>query len=108
MCLLLLERILQPTLRIKVKNGIEFYCPTLALAKCAAAISRRTDDPALAEELVSIVEDFPGINLISLGLTLARRAAETAIMRRLRGADAVYVAVAAAFDATLISWHDAR
>jgi predicted nucleic acid-binding protein len=85
-------------------QSMEIYCPTLVLAECAAAIARRTDDPALAEELVSIVEDFPGINLISLDLKIARRAAETAIMHRLRGADAVYVAVAADFDATLISW----
>jgi predicted nucleic acid-binding protein len=54
--------------------------------------------------LVSIIEDFPGIHLISLDLSLARKAAQIAIKHRLRGADAAYVAVADAFDATLISW----
>jgi hypothetical protein len=72
--------------------------------KCAAAIARQTNDPALAKELVSIIEDFPGINLISLDLPLARRAAQIAVEYRLRGADAAYVAVADAFDATLVSW----
>jgi hypothetical protein len=43
-----------------------------------------------------LIEDFPGIKLISLDLSLARRAAEIAVERRLRGADA--------FDAALISW----
>ena len=78
-------------------QSMEVYCPALALAECAAAVARQTGDPSLAEELVSIVEDFPGINLISLDLALARKAAQTAILHRLRGADAVYVAVAAAF-----------
>jgi len=83
---------------------MEVYCPTLALTECAAAIARQTGDSSLAEELVSIIEGFPGINLISLDLSLARRAAQIAIEHRLRGADAAYVAVADAFDATLISW----
>ncbi len=66
--------------------------------------ARQTGDPSLAEELVSIIEDFPGINLISLDLSLAKKAAQIAIAHRLRGADAAYVAVADAFDAMLISW----
>jgi predicted nucleic acid-binding protein len=65
------------------------YCPTLALAECAAAIARPTGDSSLAEELVAIVEDFPGINLVSLDLPLAHRAAQIAVSYRLRGADAV-------------------
>jgi len=89
---------------LREAHSLEIYCPTLALAECAAAIARQTDDPSLAAELVSIVEDFPGINLISLDLSLARKAAQIAITHRLRGADAAYVAVADAFDATLISW----
>ena len=85
-------------------RSMEVYCPTLALAECAAAIARQTSDPYLARELVSMIEDFPGIKLISLDLSLARRAAEIAVEHRLRGADAAYVAVADAFDAALISW----
>jgi predicted nucleic acid-binding protein len=89
---------------LKEARSAEVYCPTLALAECAAAIARQTNDPALAKELVSIIEDFPGINLISLDLSLARRAAQIAVEYRLRGADAAYVAVADEFGATLISW----
>jgi predicted nucleic acid-binding protein len=85
-------------------QSLEVYCPTLALTECAAAIARQTGDPSLAEEIVSIIEDFPGIHLISLDLPTARRAAQIAIQHRLRGADATYVAVADAFGATLISW----
>jgi predicted nucleic acid-binding protein len=48
----------------------QVYCPTLALAECAAAKARPTGDSSLAEELVAIVEDFPGINLVSIDLPL--------------------------------------
>lgn len=82
----------------------EIYCPTIVLAECAAAISRQTDDPSLAEELVSIIEDLPGINLIPLDLSLARKASNVALRYRLRGADSIYVAVAEYFDAALITW----
>lgn len=43
----------------KVQSS-QVYCPTLALAECAAAIARPTGDSSLAEELVAIVEDFQG------------------------------------------------
>jgi predicted nucleic acid-binding protein len=82
----------------------EIYCPTLVLAECSAAIARQTGDPSLAEELVCIIEDFPRINLISLDIRMARKAAQIAEEHRLRGADAVYVAVAVTFNAALISW----
>lgn len=82
----------------------EIYCPTLVLAECAAAISRQTDNPSLAEELVGIIEDLPAINLIPLDLLLARKASKMAIKYRLRGADSVYVAVASSFDAVLVTW----
>lgn len=41
--------------------------------ECAAAIARQTGDPSLAEEIVSIIEDFPGIHLIALDLSLPER-----------------------------------
>lgn len=43
---------------------------------------------------------------VPLDLSLAVRAAEIAIENRLRGADAVYVAVAEDFDAVLVSWDE--
>jgi len=89
---------------LREAQTLDIYCPTLVLAECAAAIARQTNNPSLAEELVRIIEDFPGINLISLDLPLARKAAQIAVEHRLRGADAAYAAVAVTFNATLISW----
>jgi predicted nucleic acid-binding protein len=52
-----------------------------------------------------MIENFPGIQQFSLDLSMAKRAAEIAVEHRLRGADAVYVAVADAVDAALITWY---
>jgi predicted nucleic acid-binding protein len=80
------------------------FCPTLLLPECAAAIARPTADARLAEELVSLVETFPRMQLIPLDLPLAHRAAQVAREHRLRGADSVYVSVAETFNARLIAW----
>lgn len=79
-------------------------CPTLLLAECAAAIVRATDDEDLAQQLVTLVEALPGIALVPLSRILAHRAAEIAIHHRLRGADAIYVAVAEQAGNSLVSW----
>jgi predicted nucleic acid-binding protein len=80
------------------------FCPALVLPECAAAIARPTGDSALAEELVDLIESFPGMQLVPLEVHLARQAVQSATNHRLRGADSVYVAVADTFDATLITW----
>jgi predicted nucleic acid-binding protein len=82
------------------------FCPTLVLPECAAAIVRPTGDRALAEELVSLIAGFPQLRLVSLDSLLAQQAVQVATHHRLRGADAVYVAVANAANATLITWDD--
>jgi predicted nucleic acid-binding protein len=85
-------------------HAVNTFCPTLILPECAAAVARPTGDSSLAEELVTLIENFSGLHLITLESSLARRAAQIAIDYRLRGADAVYVAVAETFNATLITW----
>jgi len=89
---------------LKSVRGTKIFCPTLVLSECGAAIARPTGDSVLSRKLVSLVERFPGMSLVALDQMLAKRAAEIAIDHRLRGADAVYIGVAAAFDAALVSW----
>jgi len=76
------------------------------LAECGSAIARPTGDSLLSGRLVDLIRYFPGMTQIPLDLSLAFRAAEIAIENRLRGADAVYAAVAENFDATLVSWDE--
>ncbi len=80
------------------------FCPALVLTETVAAIARTTADAALVEQASTLIETLPGIKLIALEVTMARRAAQLAALHRLRGADAVYVAVAAEFGATLVTW----
>jgi predicted nucleic acid-binding protein len=80
------------------------YCPSLVLPESAAALVRATDDPLLANELVTLIVTFPNLYLESLTLELAQRAAQIAIAQHVRGADAVYLAVAEMSEAMLVTW----
>jgi predicted nucleic acid-binding protein len=80
-------------------------CPTLILAECSAAIARQTGDPVLAQNLVILIEQFPRLQLIALDLPLAQHAAQPTATHRLRGADAVYVALAQTANAMLVTWN---
>jgi len=82
----------------------DLFCPSLVLPECAAAIARPTGSATLAEILVSLVETFPRLQLMSLDLSIATRAARLAMDFRLRGADSLYVSVAETCGATLVTW----
>jgi len=86
------------------KQGEDVFCPTLVLAECASAIARQTDSPVLTERTVALIRSFPRLILVSLDLFLAESVVRVAIDYRLRGADAVYAAVAQKFNAVLITW----
>jgi len=79
-------------------------CPTLVLPESVAAIARRTGDAALADEVADLILSLAGLRLLVLDLPAAERAAHLAKAHRLRGADAVYAAVAHAAEATLVTW----
>lgn len=57
----------------------------------------------MGEELVLLIERIPCLRLVSLDSPLAHQAVQIAAHHRLRGADSVYVAVAQAFNTTLIT-----
>ena len=85
-------------------GALPVTCPTLVLPESAAAIARRTGDDALADEVVDLILSLAGLRLVALDFALAEQAVELAKAHRLRGADAVYVAVAVASEATLVTW----
>ncbi|MDQ3011614.1 MAG: PIN domain-containing protein [Acidobacteriota bacterium] len=80
------------------------FCPSIILAECSAAIARRTGDLVLAQDMVLLVKNFVGMNLVPISIPLAERAAQVAANQRLRGADSVYVAITDESGATLITW----
>lgn len=90
-------------LELVAENEIPVICPTLLLPEVAAAVSRRKDDPAAAAELAEILPSLLPLTWVPLDEDSASEAARMASANRLRGADAVYVAVAKAHQALLVS-----
>jgi predicted nucleic acid-binding protein len=87
-----------------VAGGGLVIAPTLLLPEVAGAVSRRTGEPRLARRAVEAVLRVPGLRLITVDDVLARTAAALAGRLRVRGADAVYIAVAANLGLPLVTW----
>ncbi len=84
-------------------QSLDVYCPSLVMPEVAAGIIRPTSDAALAAQVVSGLALLPSISLAPLTEQRAKQAAQISITCRLRGADAVYVALAQELGTTLIT-----
>jgi predicted nucleic acid-binding protein len=69
----------------------------------AATVSRTRSDPIRARLTAASIAAFGHIQLVLLDDTLAQDAAELAADRALRGADALYVAVARRYGCALVT-----
>ncbi|RME46244.1 MAG: PIN domain-containing protein [Chloroflexi bacterium] len=83
--------------------GESLSAPVILLAEVAAALSRGVGDTALAHEVVRDLADSGLIQLVPITLALAARAAAIAADHRVRGCDAIYLAVAKQLDDQLIT-----
>ena len=90
-------------LQLLAQQGHPLVLPTLVLAEIAGAISRTRSDATLADTFASQVAALPNVTLMPLDEALAHQAQALAAQHRLRGADAVYAALALASYTTLIS-----
>jgi predicted nucleic acid-binding protein len=77
--------------------------PALLLPEVAGPIARITKNPRLARRVVSRVLRVGGLRIVSIDRDLAEGAARLAADLRLRGADAVYVALARRLGLPLIT-----
>jgi predicted nucleic acid-binding protein len=80
--------------------------PALALPEVAGAVARRTGVPALGEEALAALRAVPGLRVVALDISLGEEAGRVAARLGLRGADAVYVAVAHALGVPLVTLDD--
>jgi predicted nucleic acid-binding protein len=80
------------------------FSPTLLLVELAAAIARVFDDTARGITFAGSVRLLPGQVWVSLDERLAEETARLAAQHRLRGADAVYGAVAKRHEAILVTF----
>ena len=93
-------------LRRMVTDDIQVSSPTLALVEVAGALARRTGSQPLAESAIRYLKGQSWLTLLPLSIAFSETAARIAITSSLRGADAVYVALARQESALLITLDD--
>jgi predicted nucleic acid-binding protein len=92
----------------QTQRGEEIVIPAHALAEIAGALSRR-ESPRAARLALDQLLGLPGLTVVEIDHDVASLSAELAASLRLRGADAVYVAVAVLTRKKLITWdHEVR
>lgn len=77
--------------------------PLLAWAEIAGAIARRSGDATAGYEAVQLLQSLPRLVGIALDVPLAQQAAHLASEQKIRGADAVYVALAVVSKQSLLT-----
>jgi predicted nucleic acid-binding protein len=88
------------------EHGDPVLVPALLVPEVASAVARATDDASGAIQYANATAGLPHLTLVPLTAAVARQAADLAANHRLRGADAVYVAVARRYATTLVSRDD--
>lgn len=86
------------------QDKLFLYCPTLLLPEIVSGIIRPTSSVVVAQLTLIGVQNFPLMHWAKLTRARAEAAVQMAESCRLRGADAVYVAVAQEFGTTLVTW----
>jgi len=84
-------------------NELPIIVPVLVLTEVAGTISRMRRDPIASRLAADLLRETRNITFLPVDEALAQEAAELAADYALRGADAIYVAVARRHSCTLIS-----
>ncbi|NCQ30536.1 MAG: type II toxin-antitoxin system VapC family toxin [Armatimonadetes bacterium] len=79
------------------------FVPTLLLVEISGAVTRSTDDAAQGMGGAQRVRNTAGYTWVPLDDFLTQETVRMAATRRLRGADAVYAAVAKRYDCKLVT-----
>jgi predicted nucleic acid-binding protein len=87
---------------VKIR-ALPIIVPTLLLPEIAAAVGLGSENAAVARKFTDAVSRWSNLMLVPLDDILVQQAADVAVDYRLRGSDAVYVAVALRFGATLVT-----
>ncbi|MCL5998175.1 MAG: PIN domain-containing protein [Chloroflexi bacterium] len=93
----------QAFLEYVYQHSFPVSAPTLLLVEVAAVVARAFNDAAHGVALAQALRLLPGQIWIPLDERLARQASQLAAQYRLRGADAVYAAVAHVEKTTLVT-----
>lgn len=85
------------------RGGEPIVAPAIILAEVAAALSRGTDNQELANRAARRLLRSRAVELVPVSIALAQQAAAIAAEHRVRGCDAVFVALAQQRADTLIT-----
>jgi predicted nucleic acid-binding protein len=91
-------------LSAQIQAGTTLIAPSLLLVELAGNVARILDDTAMGLRVANAVTRLAHVRLVPLDAALAQQAYMLAATSRLRGADAVYAAVARQLGVQLISW----
>ncbi|MEW5987107.1 MAG: type II toxin-antitoxin system VapC family toxin [Chloroflexota bacterium] len=87
------------------RHLLPVFSPTLLLVELSASIARAFNNAGQGVAFAEAVHRLPGTVWVLLDELLAEEAARVAAQYRLRGADAVYAAVAQRYGTTLVTLH---
>ncbi|GAB4196951.1 MAG: hypothetical protein OHK0022_14860 [Roseiflexaceae bacterium] len=85
------------------RQGIQIVVPLLVLAEVAGTLSRMRRDPMAGRLAIDLLRSIGNLFFVPMDESLAQDAAELAADYALRGADAIYVAVARRHNCVLVS-----
>lgn len=86
-----------------VAEELPLWAPSIMLAEVAAALARGLQDSSKGMDAVMLLRNSKVIRLQPVSVALAERAAQIASEQKIRGCDAVYVALAAQLGQPLVT-----
>ena len=87
-----------------VERGGLVLGPSLAPVEVAGAVARRTGLFEMGARVASLIQRLPNVRLVPVDAELAQLGVEVAAGLRLRGVDALYVALARRLGVPLVTW----
>ncbi|MEM7111648.1 MAG: type II toxin-antitoxin system VapC family toxin [Chloroflexota bacterium] len=94
----------RPWLAQTLLDHTPIAAPILLLSEIGGAMARRLGSAEIGNKAINQLLAIPTLRLISIDHALGIQASRIAANHRLRGADAVYVAVASHLNIPLVSW----
>jgi predicted nucleic acid-binding protein len=85
-------------------DGGRLVAPVILFIEVAGAIARRTGQPALAHRAVAQLWSIGALRVAPVDMAVGREATRLAADLRMRGADAIYAAVARRLRIPLVTW----
>lgn len=85
------------------RQGVDLFLPSIAMPEVAAAVARVVGDSTLAIEATQLYRAWPRTHIVPVDEWLSERTVVVASTRRIRGCDAIYVALAQHLGIALVS-----